>query len=47
MTLDATASAWVSMDGHLLQLAGSVQGANYTAYGVIRQEGCTGTADTD
>jgi hypothetical protein len=46
VTLASTAKAWVSMDGHLLQLAGSVEGANYTAYGVVRQESCTGTAES-
>jgi hypothetical protein len=44
-TYASTAKVWVSMDGHLLQLAGTVQGANYTAYGVIRQEDCSGTAE--
>jgi hypothetical protein len=41
----STAQAWISMDGHLLQLAGSVQSGSYSAYGVIRQENCTGTAE--
>jgi hypothetical protein len=43
-TLPSIAEAWVSLDGHLLQLAGTVQGSNYSAYGVIRQERCNGTA---
>ena len=45
MTVASTAKAWVSVDGHLLELAGSVQGGNYTAYGVVRQESCNGTAE--
>jgi hypothetical protein len=43
LTHASTATAWVSVDGHLLQLAGSVQTDSYTASGVIRQESCNGT----
>jgi len=46
MTHASTAKAWVSMDGHLLQLAGSVQSGSYTGDGVIRQESCNGTAES-
>ncbi len=45
-TLPSIAKASVSADGHLLQLAGSVQGAGYSAYGVIRQDNCEETAET-
>ena len=44
MTKASTAQARVSMDGHLLQLEGTVQSDNLSAYGVIRQETCNGTA---
>jgi len=44
-TNPSTAEAWVSMDGHLLQLAGTVQGGSYTAHGVIRQENCNTTVE--
>ena len=43
MTRASTAEAWVSADGRLLQLAVQVQARDYTAHGVIRQEGCSST----
>jgi hypothetical protein len=39
------AEAWISTDRHLLQLAGSVQSGSYAGHGVIRLEGCDGTAE--
>jgi len=45
MTHASTAKAWVSTDRHLLQLTGSVQSGSYTGDGVIRLEGCDGTAE--
>jgi hypothetical protein len=42
----STAKAWISTDRHLLQLAGSVQSGSYTGDGVIRLEGCDGTAES-
>ena len=48
MTRASTAEAWVSADGHLVQLAVQVRARDYTANGIIRQEGCTsatGAAD--
>jgi hypothetical protein len=39
------AKAWVSTDRHLLQLTGSVQSGSYAGDGVIRLEGCDGTAE--
>jgi hypothetical protein len=45
MTHPSTATAWISMDGHLLQLEGTVQSGMYTGYGVIRQENCSGTPE--
>jgi hypothetical protein len=45
-TLPSIAEAQVSLDGHLLQLAGTVHGSNYSVYGVIRQEMCNGTASS-
>jgi hypothetical protein len=44
-THPSTAKAWISADGHLLQLEGTVQSRIYTAYGTIRQESCSGTAE--
>ncbi len=44
-TQPSTARAWISADGHLLQLAGSVQSGYYTGQGVIRQLGCDGTTE--
>ena len=44
LTHASTAEAWVSTDRHLLQLAGSVHSGRYTEDGVIRLEGCDGTA---
>jgi hypothetical protein len=41
----SSAKAWVSMDGHLLQLAFTVHGMGRTAHGVIRQEGCDENAE--
>ncbi len=41
----SSAEAWVSADGHLLQLAARVRTRDRTAEGVIRQEGCIGTPD--
>lgn len=46
MTQASTAEAWVSGDGRLLQLAVHVRTGDRTADGVVRLEGCTGTADT-
>jgi hypothetical protein len=40
----STAEVWVSADRHLLQLTGFVQSGRYTGNGVIRLEGCDGTA---
>jgi hypothetical protein len=40
----STAKVWVSTDRHLLQLAGSVHSGSYSGDGVIRLEGCDGTA---
>jgi hypothetical protein len=45
MTHASTARAWVSTDRHLLQLTGSVHSGSYTGDGVIRLEGCDGTAE--
>lgn len=42
----STATAWISTDRHLLQLAGSVQSGSYTGDGVVRLEGCDGTAES-
>jgi hypothetical protein len=42
----STAKARVSADRHLLQLSVSVQGGSYTGDGVIRLEGCDGTAES-
>jgi len=42
----SSADAWVSNDGYLLQLAFTVRSHDRTASGVIRQEGCSQTADT-
>jgi hypothetical protein len=42
----STAKAWVSTDRHLLQLAFSAQSDSYAGDGVIRLEGCDGTAET-
>jgi len=48
MTRASTAEAWVSADGHLLQLSVQVQTRDRTASGVIHQEGCTiGTSAAD
>ena len=44
-THPAIAKAWISTDGHLLQLAGSVQSGFYTGEGSIRETGCEGTAE--
>ena len=44
-TRASTADAWVSMDGHLLQLTVSVQSGSGNLHGVVRQVGCNGTAD--
>jgi hypothetical protein len=44
LTHASIAKVWVSTDRHLLQLAGSVQSGSYTGDGVIRLEGCYGTA---
>ncbi len=41
----STAKVWVSTDRHLMQLAGSVQSGSYAGDGLIRQEGCDGTAE--
>jgi len=41
--IPSTVHTWISMDGHLLQLAFAVQRGNSTAYGVLRQEGCIAT----
>ena len=41
MTRASTAEAWVSADGHLLQLAVQVRSGDRTARGIIHQEGCT------
>jgi hypothetical protein len=41
MAHPSIAEAWVSADGHLLQLAGQVRRGDRTARGVIHQEGCT------
>ncbi len=43
MTRASTAEAWVSADGHLLQLSVQVRTGDRTADGVIRQEGCSST----
>jgi hypothetical protein len=45
MTRASTAEAWVSADGRLLQLAVQVRARDYTAKGVIRQEGCGSMTD--
>ena len=45
MTHPSIAFARVSADGHLLQLEGTVESGSLTAYGVIRQVSCNGTAD--
>jgi hypothetical protein len=45
LTQASIAQARVSMDGHLLQLEGTVESGNLSAYGVIRQENCNGTAE--
>ncbi len=39
----STAEAWVSPDGHLLQLAFDVHARQGSAQGTIRQQGCEGT----
>ncbi len=44
-TQPSTATAWISPDGHLLQLAGTVQSGYYTGQGVIRETGCEGAAE--
>lgn len=44
-TQPSIAKVWLSPDRHLLQLAGTVQSGSYTEDGVIRQEGCEGTAE--
>lgn len=41
--IPSTANAWISLDGHLLQLAFEVQRGSSAAYGVLRQEGCNTT----
>ncbi|HEY6434018.1 MAG TPA: hypothetical protein VIZ17_18735 [Acetobacteraceae bacterium] len=41
----SAASAWVGTDGHLLQLAGTVRTRGRVGSGVIRQLGCSQTAD--
>jgi hypothetical protein len=41
MSRPSTAEAWISADGHLLQLAVQVRTHDRTASGVIHQEGCT------
>ncbi len=45
-SLASSASAWVGADGHLLQLAGTVRTRGRVGSGVIRQLGCSQTADT-
>jgi hypothetical protein len=45
MSRDSIASAWISNDGHLLQLALEVQWQGSTARGLIRQDGCSTTLD--
>ncbi len=42
----STAKAWVSTDRRLLQLAGSVESGSYAGDGVIRLQGCDGTAES-
>jgi hypothetical protein len=42
MSQPSTATAQISTDGHLLQLAGSAVMRNLPAHGWIRQQGCTG-----
>lgn len=37
----STARTWISMDGHLLQLAFAVQRGSSTAHGLLRLEGCS------
>ena len=38
----STATAWISADGHLLQLTVEVHGSRGSARGVLHQEGCEG-----
>ncbi len=40
----STASAWLSTDGHLLQLAFEVHGLQRSGRGIIKAEGCVGEA---